>query len=86
MTHLIIQVSELGDRVWLHAPDGSTVGRFSKQFGIDVHRTATAQMRGEPECLFCTHAPAGAAEWETFRAAILQHYNFEVPADTLTFM
>lgn len=35
-----VQVSACGTTVWVHGLDGSTVGRFSKRFGMDVHTTA----------------------------------------------
>ncbi len=41
-----IDVSALGDTVWVTGDDGSCVGRFSMRFGIDVHRTVTEQMAG----------------------------------------
>ncbi|MCY1366954.1 hypothetical protein D9M69_538650 [compost metagenome] len=81
----LIEVSGLGDTVWVNAPDGSCIGRFSKRFGIDVHRTITDQMTGLDQCLFCTHEAAGPAEWEQFRAAMLKHYGIDVPANTVTF-
>lgn len=31
-----IQLAETQDRIWIHASDGSTVGRFSL-LGIDLH-------------------------------------------------
>ncbi|KWB52725.1 hypothetical protein WL37_06175 [Burkholderia ubonensis] len=80
-----IDVSSLGDTVWVTAHDGSCVGRFSKRFGIDVHRTVTEQLAGADQCLNCTHAPAGAIEWSVFREAIAKHYGIEVPVDAISF-
>lgn len=82
--HEII-VSGLGDTVWVNGSDGSCIARFSKRFGIDVHTTGTAQMGGEKECLFCTHSPAGKAEWEQFLAAVKLHHGIDVPPQSITF-
>ncbi|HDR9473291.1 hypothetical protein [Burkholderia multivorans] len=80
-----IDVSALGDTVWVTGDDGSCVGRFSKRFGIDVHRTVTEQMAGADQCLHCTHEAAGVVEWQEFRKAIRRHYGIEVPADAIRF-
>lgn len=80
-----IMVSHCGRTAWVSGGDGSTIGRFSKTFGVDVHRTATEQMRGEGECLLCTHEPAGPLEWDLFREALLRHYAINVPKDAMRF-
>jgi hypothetical protein len=80
-----IMVSHCGRTAWVSGADGSMIGRFSKVFGVDVHRTATEQMRGEGECLFCTHVPAGPVEWDLFRQALLKHYDINVPKDAIRF-
>lgn len=63
--------------VWVHASDGSCLGRFSR-FGIDVHRTVSAQMRGELECLDCTHATPSLAEWRRFQNGMYLHHSVRV--------
>ncbi|WP_080443096.1 hypothetical protein [Burkholderia cenocepacia] len=78
-------VSSLGDVLWVNGLDGSCLARFSKRGGIDVHNSATAQLAGASECLYCTHAPAGLSEWETFRVQVLEHHGIAVPADALSF-
>lgn len=78
-----IQVSADRRTVWVHALDGSTVGRFSKQFGIDVHRTMTEQLAGAGQCLACTHEPAAAEDWERFVALMKTHFAIEVPLDAI---
>ncbi|QBR04355.1 hypothetical protein [Paraburkholderia pallida] len=78
-----IDVSALGDAVWVTGDDGSCVGRFSKRFGIDVHRTVTEQMAGADQRLHCTHEAAGAVEWQEFREAIRRHQGIEVPANVI---
>ncbi|WJN72226.1 hypothetical protein [Burkholderia anthina] len=80
-----IDVSALGDTVWVTAHDGSCVGRFSKRFGIDVHRTVSEQLAGADQCLHCTHEPAGHLEWQVFREAVLQHHGINVPDSTIKF-
>ena len=79
-----IEVSADGRTVWVHASDGSCVGRFSKTFGLDVHKTLAGQIEGGSQCLYCTHEPAGAREWNEFRAQMLAHHNIEVPADLVS--
>lgn len=78
-------VAANGDTLWLNAVDGSCIGRFSKRFGLDVHHSATAQMAGSGECVFCTHAPAGPADWDKFRSAILAQYGIEIDAAAIKF-
>ncbi|ABO59844.1 conserved hypothetical protein (plasmid) [Burkholderia vietnamiensis G4] len=80
-----ICVSARGDIVWVNSADGSCIGRFSKRFGIDVHRTLTDQMNGADQCLYCTHGAAGADAWEQFRSAMKCHHGIDVPTDTLSF-
>ena len=62
-----------GKTVWVNAPDGSCIGRFSR-FGIDVHRTASDQMRDAPECLDCTHGRPRLAEWRRFQIGMRRHH------------
>ena len=80
-----IQVSADGSTVWVHALDGSTVGRFSKRFGLDVHSTAAEQLRGAGQCIHCTHEPASAGEWDLFCQLMRQHHHITVDADLLRF-
>ncbi len=80
-----IQVSDTGLTLWVHAPEGSTVGRFDKRFGIDLHTTVTEQLAGKGQCLFCTHEAPTPEDWELFRAGVMEHYGVEVPADAITF-
>ncbi len=80
-----IQVSALGDTVWVHQFDGSTVGRFSKRFGMDVHNTVSDQLQGLPQCLNCTHQPATEIDWIEFCRLMLVHFGIEVPVDLIEF-
>jgi hypothetical protein len=69
-----VQISASGDTVWVHGPDGSTVGRFSRRFGMDVHTTVKKQMEGASQCLACTHGRAGQEQWERFCVLLEHHY------------
>lgn len=75
-----VQVSADASTVWVHALDGSTVGRFSKRFGLDVHTTVTQQMEGSAQCLHCTHVPPTASDWQKFCKLMKQHYGIEINA------
>ncbi|MEX3555094.1 MAG: hypothetical protein VB131_00160 [Burkholderia gladioli] len=80
-----IDVSAAGDTVWVTGNDGSCVGRFSKRFGIDVHRTVADMRAGADQCLYCTHEPAGMEAWDAFWAAIAKHHGIVVPEDLISF-
>lgn len=80
-----IQVSADGATVWVHAYDGSTVGRFSRRFGMDVHNTATAQLQGLGQCLHCTHGPAAKTEWLEFVSLMQTHHEIAVPVSLMEF-
>lgn len=73
-----IQVAPDGRTLWVFSSDGSTIGRFSKSFGMDVHTTVGAQLSGARECLHCTHEPAGPEEWGRFRAKMAEHFGVEL--------
>ncbi len=79
-----IVVSGNGDTVWINGDDGLCWARFSKKFGIDVHRSASMQ-QADTECLYCTHGKADVGDWAVFRAEILRHHGVAVDADTLSF-
>lgn len=78
-----IQLSEGRDAVWVHASDGSTVGRFGR-FGIDLHNTLTDQMAGMPECKLCTHGRPTSDDWNLFRQKCQEFYGVDVPADAFS--
>ncbi len=80
-----VQVSRDGNTVWVHACDGSTVGRFSKIFGMDVHRTVTEQMNGQPQCLKCTHEAPGLDQWIEFCDLMEKHYKVIVSKSLISF-
>ena len=61
-----IIVSGNGDTLWVNGDDGLCWARFSKRFGLDVHRNASMQ-QAERECLQRTHSRAGVEDWANFR-------------------
>lgn len=80
-----VQVSACGTTVWVHGLDGSTVGRFSKRFGMDVHTTAEKQLEGHPQCLHCTHSPPSLEDWLAFVELMAQHHGVVVPPGSIQF-
>jgi hypothetical protein len=80
-----VQVAENGETVWIHALDGSTVGRFSKRFGLDVHTTVTDQLAGAAQCLHCTHEKPSEKDWVTFCDLMKKHYGIEVNKSLVQF-
>ena len=73
-----IQTTQLNDAVWIHASDGSTVGRFGK-IGIDLHNTITEQMAGSSQCRLCTHRKVTADDWELFKDKAFEWWGVIVP-------
>ena len=73
-----LQLSDNRTAVWIHADDGSTVGRFGR-FGIDLHTTVTEQMLGAPECRLCTHGLVTLDDWNLFREKVYEWFGIEVP-------
>ena len=80
-----VQVSADGATVWIHGLDGSTLGRFSKFFGMDVHTSASDQLQGAAECLHCTHTKPSRDDWLLFCNLIQQHYGVQVAQDLVAF-
>ena len=80
-----VDVSADGRTLWVHVLDGSTVGRFSKTFGMDVHTTITEQLAGSGQCLHCTHAKPGISEWLLFCDLMRDHYSIQVDRGLMQF-
>lgn len=78
------QVSADRSTIWIHAPDGSTVGRFSLRFGMDVHTTFTQQLQGASQCLHCTHSAPAHADWLLFCDLMFRHFGIAVPPEILS--
>jgi hypothetical protein len=79
-----IQVSDCGNTVWIHSSEGSTVGRFSKTFGMDVHTTVSEQMDGASQCLNCTHQKPSRLDWLNFCSLVKDNYDIKVPVDLIS--
>lgn len=62
--------------VWVNDQHGC-LGRFGV-YGIDVHRTMTEQMDGQPECLFCTHKPVTVEDWPRFVEAMRKFHDIDI--------
>ena len=80
MKQQIIQGYEVlsdGRTVWVNAPTGEAVARFS-WMGIDVHRRLEDQ-RIKGQCLDCRPGPLGKSDWGIFKTLMLQHYQLTVP-------
>ena len=76
-----IQISDDGQTIWVHTSDGSTVGRYSTRFGMDVHNTVTAQMGGASQCLSCTHEPPTETDWDEFCRLMHVHHRIRLPPE-----
>jgi hypothetical protein len=75
-----VQYSHSRDAVWIHACDGSTVGRFGKM-GVDLHNSITEQLGGAPQCRLCTHGRVTTEDWQMFRDKAAEWWGVDVPAD-----
>ena len=75
-----LQCSIMNDAVWIHASDGSTVGRMGRQ-GVDLHNSVSDQLLGKPECRLCTHGKPTHSDWKLFREKALEWWNIVVPED-----
>lgn len=74
---------QFGRRFWINADDGSAVARFNTSTGVDLHNTATAQMEGAPECLWCTHGKPDLKTWIEFIKQVKVTYGVHVPEDAI---
>ena len=80
-----VEVSACANTVWVHASDGSTVGRFSKHFGMDIHNPIGQQLEGQGQCLHCTHTKPNESDWARFCELIMKHFGVVVSPTLLTF-
>jgi len=65
-----------GKTVWVNGRDG-LLGRFGVN-GIDIHHPLTAQVELGSECLFCTHAPTTAEDWDLFVGKMFSEFGIVV--------
>jgi len=82
---LSVETSADKSTVWVNYEDGSCIGRFSKRFGIDIHTTATEQMQGKGQCLYCTHHTATYEDWLIFCEKLKLYYSVKLDPALLTF-
>ena len=75
-----IQTSENKNAVWIHASDGSTVGRFG-MMGVDLHNTVTDQLNGMPQCRLCTHGKVSEEDWSLFIEKSFEFFGVKVDDD-----
>ena len=66
-----VEWSLLNDAVWIHASDGSTVGRFGKM-GVDLHTTVTEPLQGAPNVAYALMANQ---QWKTGNYLKLKLWN-----------
>lgn len=76
-----LEVADSKNAVWIHASDGSTVGRFGRM-GVDLHNTITDQLSGMPECRLCTHGRVSKKEWMLFIEKAKEFWGVVVPVDS----
>lgn len=67
------EVTSDGVTVWVNGINGA-LARFG-QSGIDVHSADTTS------CIYCTHKPPTAQDWETFKAKVWEHHGVDVSDD-----
>ena len=70
-----IQIDSDGTTVWVNGDGGYCLGRFGRM-GIDVH--CTPDNSNGKQCLFCTHEPVAAKDWETFKEQMKTCHNVTV--------
>ena len=81
-----VQYSGCKKKLWVHKNTGETVARFDKRFGIDIHNSIEAQENGAPECLYCTHQPASAFEFNIFCEKVYQLFNVRIDKSKIEFI
>jgi hypothetical protein len=73
-----VQLTTDGRTVWVNGA-GGCIARFGRN-GIDIHRGAEAMSGAITECLFCTHTPTSAADWDVFVAKMLELHGVRIDA------
>lgn len=73
-----VQTEPQRRKIWVHASDGSTVGRFDARAGIDIHNTVQDQLAGKPQCLHCTHGRPTSEDWRTFRRHARELWSLDI--------
>lgn len=78
-----ICLDALGRRLWINADDGSAIARFNTATGVDVHNTASDQIAGAPECLWCTHGRPDYQTWQGFVESVNEHFGVLLSIDAI---
>jgi len=65
-----------GVTVWVNT-EANCIARFGVM-GIDIHRDLREQ-ENAGECLYCTHGPTTAPDWNLFVAKMLELHKIIVP-------
>lgn len=73
----------LGRCLWINAEDGSSVARFNTTTGVDLHNTVTDQLKGAPECLWCTHGKPDYATWSEFVLQVRERSGLDLSIDAI---
>lgn len=66
--------------VWANDAHGTCLARFGP-FGVDIHVDHAAQMRGEPQCLDCTHHKPDISAWRTFQTLVRRYHGIGIGDD-----
>lgn len=69
-----------GLTVWVNEATGMCIGRFSSR-GVDVHRDAESQLRGDAQCLDCTHDLPFDESWDRFVESMFKHHGITIPTE-----
>jgi len=78
-----IIMDDTGKRLWINADDGSAVARFNTKSGVDIHNTASDQLNGAPECLWCTHGQPDYNTWLNFVAVVQEQFGLRLPINSI---
>ncbi|MFA0809335.1 hypothetical protein [Microbulbifer epialgicus] len=78
-----ILFDSLRRRLWINADDGSAVARFNTATGVDIHNTASDQMAGAPECLWCTHGKPDYKTWQEFIKFVRHQFGIKLFVDDI---
>lgn len=68
-----VEVCTDRETVWVNGNDGGCIGRFSRS-GVDVHKTATDQIRDGNECIDCFRG----SDWKRFADGMLLHHGVKI--------
>ncbi|MEZ8293455.1 hypothetical protein AB6D11_06330 [Vibrio splendidus] len=67
-----------GKTVWLNNHSGDCLARFGLR-GIDIHTSASEQINGAKQCLYCTHTKTDVDDWHVFKRKVKELFGLDVP-------